>query len=188
MKRALIAATLIITAFGFSQTSMTVAEITVDVLTPPVVETPMVPVSVAAITPIATKEDTYCLALNIYFEARNEPLNGKIAVSHVVLNRVASKQYPNTVCKVVKQGRTWKNKIVRNKCQFSWHCDGKSDKPKDKTSWQAAKVLAKGILEGKISDPTNGALSYHADYVNPYWTASMKRTSKFGVHIFYIKG
>lgn len=188
MNRIALGATLTIAAIGLSQTSMPLAEITTDIIAPRVVEASIVPVPVVSEVLFAPEKDIQCLALNIYFEARNEPLNGKIAVSHVVLNRVAAKQYPNSVCGVVKQGRTWKNKIVRNKCQFSWHCDGKSDKPKDKTSWQAAKILAKGILKGQIGDPTNGALFYHAAYVKPYWAASMKRTAQFGAHIFYIKG
>lgn len=180
MNRIAFGTILAITVAGFGQTTMKVAEATVDATS--FIEKPVV------VTPVVATKDISCLALNIYFEARSEPLNGKIAVSHVVLNRKASKQYPDSVCKVVKQGRTWKNNMVRHKCQFSWMCDGKSDKPKDKTAWEAAKVLAKGILEGKISDPTDGALFYHADYVKPRWAASMKRTSQFGTHIFYIKG
>ena len=66
-----------------------------------------------------------CLALNIYFEARNQPTSGQIAVAEVTLNRVASRNYPNTVCGVVKQSN-------KNGCAFSWYCDGKSDKPYEK--------------------------------------------------------
>jgi spore germination cell wall hydrolase CwlJ-like protein len=77
----------------------------------------------------ATKVETckkspelFCLAQNIYFEARGEPLLGKIAVGHVVLNRVADKRFPGHVCKVIQQGG---NRRL-HRCQFSWWCDGKA--------------------------------------------------------------
>ncbi len=148
--------------------------------------------STPALTPVheasqikLAERDVSCLALNIYFEARNQPYIGALAVGHVVLNRVDSKRYPNTICGVVQQGRTWKGHIVRHKCQFSWHCDGKSDKPTDIASWRTARILARVILTGQIPDPTNGALWYHATYVNPYWAKTMTRVAKFGQHIFY---
>ena len=78
----------------------------------------------------------YCMALNIYYEARGSNLADKAAVADVVLNRVNDSRYPNTICEVVKQGEqkpSWKdpNKMVmvRNRCQFSWYCDGKKDTP-----------------------------------------------------------
>ena len=73
-------------------------------------------------------EAQVCLAKNIYFEARDQGLASKMAVSLVVLNRVRHKQYPSTICEVIYQGPTysWKSDFpVRNKCQFSWYCDGK---------------------------------------------------------------
>ena len=45
-----------------------------------------------------------CLALNVYHEARSEPMDGQYAVAHVVLNRVADDSFPDDACKVVKQG------------------------------------------------------------------------------------
>ena len=65
------------------------------------------------------RDEISCLALNIYFEARNEPNEGKLAVSHVVMNRVMSSRFPGTVCKVIQQG----GEIRRYRCQFSWWCD-----------------------------------------------------------------
>ena len=73
-----------------------------------------------------------CLSLNIYYEARNQPLRGQMAVAEVVLNRVEDKNFPDTICEVVMEGPTysWKPDFpVRHKCQFSWYCDGKSDTP-----------------------------------------------------------
>ena len=74
-----------------------------------------------------------CLALNIYFEARNQPVMGQIGVSMVVLNRVNSTDYPDNVCDVIYQGKHSKitGMPFRHKCQFSWYCDGLTDTPKD---------------------------------------------------------
>ena len=74
---------------------------------------------------IALSDEITCLAQNIYFEARSEPVAGMLAVGHVVLNRVASDRFPDTVCKVIRQG----GERRRHRCQFSWWCDGRSDKP-----------------------------------------------------------
>ena len=75
-------------------------------------------------------ESLVCLALNVYHEAKNQSFIGQVAVAQVVMNRVRDTRYPNTVCDVVKQGATYKWKPdfpIKNRCQFSWYCDGKSD-------------------------------------------------------------
>ena len=72
--------------------------------------------------------ETECLAENIYFEARNQGFAGWVAVAQVTLNRVRDDRFPNTICEVVKQGLTYESGFpIRDKCQFSWYCDGKSD-------------------------------------------------------------
>ena len=134
--------------------------------------------------------EAFCLAQNIYFESGNQPMVGKIAVSHVVLNRVESDLYPDTVCDVVYQAEmreNWKGDIVpvRNRCQFSWYCDGKSDDPVDSKTWIASMQLARRILQGEWSDITEGATHYHADFVYPYWADSLNRTTTIDNHIFY---
>ena len=99
----------------------------------------------------ASPAEWSCLAKNIYFEARNQSTAGQIAVSHVVMNRVKSPRYPNTICGVVEQGLTsrwWKKEhgktvMLKNKCQFSWYCDGLSDEPKEPTTWKNALIVAK---------------------------------------------
>ena len=126
-------------------------------------------------------EEVKCLALTIYFESRGEPDARKFAVGHVVMNRVNDPRFPGQVCKVVKQGGEWR----RNRCQFSWWCDGRSDKPKDHRAWGLSKELANTIYAGMSEDPTDGALWYHADYVKPYWRNVFARGPKIGRHIFY---
>jgi spore germination cell wall hydrolase CwlJ-like protein len=122
-----------------------------------------------------------CMALNLYFEARGEPNVGKEAVAHVVLNRVNHAGFPKSVCGVVKQG----GEDRRYRCQFSWWCDGLSDRPRNKRSWRQSVILAAKVLLETTNDPTNGALWYHADYVDPYWRRTMEKGPKIGNHIFY---
>jgi spore germination cell wall hydrolase CwlJ-like protein len=121
-----------------------------------------------------------CLALNIYHEARSESEKGQAAVAAVTLNRVESQSFPGSVCKVVKQGGE-----KRHRCQFSWWCDGRSDRPTDPAAWDKALELGRESLLGLRDDPTNGALYYHAVHVRPRWSRTFKRTARIGDHIFY---
>ena len=123
-----------------------------------------------------------CLALNIYFEARSEPIEGQIAIAEVTLNRVASVDYPNDVCSVVLQ----KNK---DGCQFSWWCDGKSDQPREHNSLRTSKALAELMLkEGHhITVIGNEATHYHSNDVHPYWANDLHKIRRIGKHIFYKK-
>ena len=136
-----------------------------------------------------------CLAKNMYFEARNQGLAGQIAVSLVVMNRVKDERFPNTICGVIEQGpisKWWlkeKGKIVpiRNRCQFSWFCDGKSDDPKEPTTYGALYDMALDLVYGDITvvDITEGATHYHADYVYPAWRKTKTKTIEIEDHIFY---
>ena len=143
-----------------------------------------------------------CLALNMYHEARSQGTAGLFAVSAVVLNRVNDKRFPNSVCEVIKQGpirESWKTRQhkdlpaserkyypIKNRCQFSWYCDGLSDNPKDKKTYNIYLNISKSILSKQpFIDITDGALFYHADYVKPEWAQSRTRTCEIGDHIFY---
>ncbi|WP_316364255.1 cell wall hydrolase [Candidatus Thiodiazotropha sp. CDECU1] len=131
---------------------------------------------------VEISEEIACLAQNIYFEARSESEQGQLAVGHVVMNRVAHKRYPDSVCAVVKQG----GERRRHRCQFSWWCDGRSDQPMNQKAWQQSLQLARTILAGDTKDPTDGALWYHADYVNPEWSSILVLGKKIGQHLFYL--
>ncbi len=122
-----------------------------------------------------------CLALNVYHEARNEPMNGMYAVASVVINRVQDDRWPNNVCAVVKDGY----RKDSHKCQFSWYCDGKSDRPKEDRAWAMAVLVADDILRGTVDDVSHGATHYHANYVKPIWAKKLTRTVSYGSHIFY---
>ena len=132
-----------------------------------------------------THSQFVCLAKNIYFEARGEEIAGQYAVGLVTLNRVRSKRFPNSICNVVYQARYWNNHPVRNKCHFSWYCDGKSDRPKDKDRWNLAQEIAETLLLFNIEDITKGATHYHAKEVLPHWANKSKIKIIIGNHIFY---
>jgi len=129
------------------------------------------------------RNEVHCLALNIYFEARSEPESGQRAVGHVVMNRVAHRGYPNSVCQVVQQG----GEKRLHRCQFSWWCDGQSDKPVNQKAWGRSLRLARKIYLGTFEDTTDGALWYHANYVKPYWSDVLLQGDKIGQHIFYLE-
>ena len=124
-----------------------------------------------------------CLALNIYFEARSEPAPGQRAVGHVVINRVAHPKYPDSVCAVVQQG----GEQVLHRCQFSWWCDGQSDRPMNQEAWARSLRLAWKVYFGVLKDTTDGALWYHATYVKPYWSDSLLKGPRIGQHVFYLE-
>jgi len=129
-----------------------------------------------------------CMALNIYFEARGEPLVGQVAVAHSVMNRIADQRYPDTACAVIKQAKYhgWDmDNPIRHQCQYSWFCDGLSDNPQDGKAMLEATILAQYVLAGESIDITEGATHYHADYVMPYWADEMTTTVKLGSHIYY---
>lgn len=151
---------------------------------------------------LSMTDDTVCLALNMYHEARSESTAGMWAVSDVVINRVKSSSFPNTICEVIKQGPTresWKTSRfpdlpdserifypIKRQCQFSWYCDGKSDEPLELFSWQRALELATLMIKfDRGIGITDGADHYHADYINPEWNNSMLLTAKIDNHVFY---
>ncbi|WP_088344097.1 MULTISPECIES: cell wall hydrolase [Rhodomicrobium] len=122
-----------------------------------------------------------CMATAVYFEARGESTKGQIAVAQVIMTRVRSDFYPNTICGVVYQGQ-WN----KNACQFSFACDGVADTPKEKDEWEAALQVAKNVMSGKVYlEEVGDATHYHATYVSPQWRKLVKRVTKIGVHIFY---
>jgi len=122
-----------------------------------------------------------CLAEGIYFEARGEDVKGQAAVAQVILNRVRAPAYPDTICGVVYQNRNW-----RNRCQFSFACDGTRPRVRSAHHYKVAEEVGMAVTAGKIFIPEVGsATHYHATYVNPRWARTMERMKKIGLHIFY---
>jgi len=145
--------------------------------------------------------EAYCMAQNILFESSTEPMAGKIAVGLVVLNRVNDNRYPNTICEVIKQGpeyESWKTRQdetlddedrvyypVKNRCQFSWYCDGQPDDIVASENWYKAQIVALQLLEGKFKGMIEGATHYHASWVNPTWRHELTYIGQVGDHLFY---
>ena len=123
------------------------------------------------------KKQVDCLADNIYYEAGYEPEKGKVAVALVTLNRVQDERFGKDICSVVKQK-------VNSTCQFSWFCEGKKHIANNFVYNQAREIAVYVYANyEKMHDITQGALYYHADYVNPRW--KLERTTTIGRHIFY---
>ena len=142
-----------------------------------------------------------CLAENIYFEARNQGTAGWMAVANVTINRRNASRFPNTICDVVYESQmeeSWKTRNldipdnlrkynpVKNRCQFSWYCDGIPDEIYQKQLYREILAFSEAMLaKENILDITDGATHYHADYVLPSWARTKKKTTEIGDHIFY---
>jgi hypothetical protein len=125
--------------------------------------------------------DLHCMATAIYFEARGETELGQRAVAQVILNRVNDHRYPDSVCDVIYQNRHW-----RNRCQFSFACDGKPERIRDQRSWALAMTVAEdAIVNDHYVDVVGGSTHYHATYVNPRWSRALRRIQRIGTHVFY---
>ena len=154
-----------------------------------------------------------CMAQNIYFEGRAEPMVGKIAIAHVVMNRVASEKHPDSICEVVHEGpirESWKTRKdptlsdnerkyfpIKHRCQFSWWCDGQRDMiwvtykdgttiDQNMTAWRDSIHVALFIMNGQVvKDPTHGATYYYNPHIaNPYWAGMFSETAVIGNHRF----
>jgi hypothetical protein len=131
----------------------------------------------------APREEVACLANAVYFEARGENRLGRLAVAQVVLNRVKARGFPKTVCGVVYQ-----NADARNRCQFSFACDGAADRITDRRSWrEAVKIARDALADGgrpALADIGNST-HYHATYAAPNWAERMDMVDIIGGHVFY---
>ncbi|HLQ13120.1 MAG TPA: cell wall hydrolase [Steroidobacteraceae bacterium] len=128
--------------------------------------------------------DLECLAQNVYFEARGEPLEGQYAVAEVTLNRTRTDHFPHTVCGVVHEAR-WSSSRGRYIADFSWtELGGMS--PPDDPAWKLAMVVASAAYEDLHEPLVPGALYYHATSVRPAWSKSRKAVATIGRHIFYL--
>lgn len=115
-----------------------------------------------------------CLAENVYYEARGEPLVGQYAVAEVTMNRVASRAFPNSVCEV-----------VHTRGAFSWTY--KTDPPVPYGyEWRRAQAVASSVYDNTEAPLVNGALYYHATHVVPAWAATRTQVALVGRHLFYL--
>ena len=123
-----------------------------------------------------------CLATNIYYEAGNQPFEGKVAVAQVTINRTESGLYPADICKTIYQKNIVYEKVL---CQFSWVCDrAVMARPVNRANFKESEEVAKKVLlEGFRLPGLTGAMYFHGDYINPGW--KREKITKIGNHIFY---
>ena len=121
-----------------------------------------------------------CLAEALYFEARGESVKGQFAVAEVILNRVDSPQFPDTVCAVVNQGTGRKYA-----CQFTYTCDGQKEIINEPRAYKRVGKVAKLMVSGAPRELTDGATYYHTRAVSPRWSRKFTRTTSIGEHHFY---
>lgn len=121
-----------------------------------------------------------CLTQAIYYEAAGEGLDGQRAVAQVVLNRVRHPAYPSSICATVYEGS---ERITS--CQFTFTCDGSLARRPIRSLWRQAEGVARKALAGFVFAPVGHSTHYHADYVVPYWAASLDKKIQLGRHIFY---
>lgn len=117
-----------------------------------------------------SSSDVYLLARTIYAEGRGEPYTGQVAIGAVVLNRVRSKEFPNTVSGVVYQ-----------KHAFTAVTDGQINLTPNETAMRAAKDAINGW------DPTGGALYYYNPAIaTSAWIFDRQTVTVIGKHVFAI--
>lgn len=140
------------------------------------------------------KKEVECLAKNIYFEAGNQSVEGKVAVAFVTLNRAKSGIFPSNVCDVVYQAKYKRSKQnpkqwvpIKYTCSFSWHCDETKGEITEEHTWEVSYGVAYYLYRyhSYMHDITNGALFYHAYYVKPTWRNKFDKTVVVEDHIFY---
>jgi len=124
-----------------------------------------------------------CLALNVYHEARGEPLKGQKAVAQVTMNRAGGN--PARVCEEVFRPHqfSWANPLTLNPAQRKAHAD--KFMPRDARAWERAKDVARKAIAGTMRNPVGNANHYHAVYVSPRWAPRMRVIARIGGHVFY---
>lgn len=131
--------------------------------------------------PVATGDENFaCLAEALYFEARGETVKGQFAVAEVIMNRVKSAQFPNSLCSVINQGTG-----RRYQCQFTYTCDGHAEVIREKQAYVRVAKVARLVMDGASPNLTDGATYYHTTAVRPRWSRSFTKTTRIGVHLFY---
>ncbi|MGQ4878608.1 cell wall hydrolase [Billgrantia sp. LNSP4103-1] len=125
------------------------------------------------------EEPLTCLARSIYWEAKGAPRLDMESVANVVMNRLASEEFPNTICAVVKQG------FEQSPCQFSWWCDGRPDEVVEGEAYETVKEVARQALNQELPDHTDGALYFHDRTVHPPWADRFSVSAETEAFIFY---
>jgi spore germination cell wall hydrolase CwlJ-like protein len=137
---------------------------------------------------VAEGADLFCMAEAIYFESRGETALGQLAVGIIIKNRFQSNRYPDNICDVVRQGRYFRGLPLRDKCQFSYFCDGKPERITDFKAWEKALGLAALVLSSRVEVAgLEDVTHYHSVKVTPRWSDKLHYKTRVGRHLFYVK-
>lgn len=117
-------------------------------------------------------DEQKALALNIYHEARGEPLEGKLMVAEVVINRVESKRFPKSICGV-----------IYDENQFEWV--DKNPPITEKTEFDRIYNLSGDIISGDVELPGSDALFFKSSGVKSSFHSKRIFVKKVGKHEFY---
>ena len=128
-------------------------------------------------------KELQCLADNVYFEARGEPLEGQYAVAEVTVNRTQASNFPRTICAVVHETR-WDPSRRRFVADFSWTELG-TVSPQPGPAWRRAMAVATAEYDDLHDPVVPGALYYHSTSIHPGWSRTRKVVATIGNHIFY---
>ena len=122
-------------------------------------------------TPVLAESELECLAKNIYFEARGEPVEGQFAIAYVTLNRVDDERWPDSICDVVYQ-----------RSQFSW--TRHNQRINEARAWRRARRIAEQAIESHAEgeDNTEGAVYFNRTRAL-YFHAPL--TVRIGNHSFF---
>ena len=136
----------------------------------------------SSVTAEVRNKQLECLARNIYYEAGNQPFEGKVAVAQVTINRAESGQFPKDICQVVYQKNVVYERVL---CQFSWYCETATMmRPKNSAVFKESEMVARQVLlEGFRLPSLKNALYFHATHINPKW--NKERVAVIAGHVFY---
>lgn len=129
------------------------------------------------------RDDLTCLAQNVYYEARGEPLDGQYAVAEVTMNRVGAASFPSTVCDVVHEKR-WDALRGRYVGAFSWTELGRLPRPRG-FAWRQAVDVAAAVYDHRSAPRALDALYYHNHDIEPSWASTKRAVATIGRHVFY---
>jgi len=161
--------------------------------------------------PIVDLKEVACLAKNIFFEAGNQPVEGKVAVGLVTINRSNDPRFPNSVCKVINQKTSreiaseevvvtktfWDKKVETRTvwttltvCQFSWRCMMVKEPTKHDDRWVESQQVAMELLSNpdqyqELREKYQNALYFHNNQVKPVWAKQKQVVGRIGGHWFY---
>ena len=136
----------------------------------------------SSVTAEVRNKQLECLARNIYYEAGNQPFEGKVAVAQVTINRAESGQFPKDICQVVYQKNVVYERVL---CQFSWYCETATMmRPKNSAVFKESEMVARQVLlEGFRLPSLKNALYFHATHINPKW--NREKVAVIAGHVFY---